>query len=256
MAADASAPVVAAPPPREPPSEQTAFHAETGHHEVHVVLHSGDAPCTLLIDGIFVSESADSFTVGNVSRIATAASGACAEAVLYDVVEETKAMRSEDDDEPMPLHARHFLKPGHSRPSNADEDWDWNRFADMNFDGYADLCVVVRAGTWGYQQRCWLFEPHKRVFVREKALEPLIFMRLDPSTRTISSEGRIGFCEYVSTKHAWYAGHLVETMKEITNCERPNGTPVPDGSTYLVRRERRAGRMVKTFDGLVKSPRL
>jgi hypothetical protein len=244
VTAEAPPPVVASAAPAPPPDAIP----KDASREVTVVLRPGDPPCTLVFDP-FLFDRGDIFTAMQVTRIATKAGGACAEGVLYDLAKETKAWPDAPD--PEPLAVGPIYKPETPKPATPDFT-DLNRFIDMNFDGYADLCVVTTSELFpSYGQRCWLFDPGKRVFVREPALDPLVYMTLHPEKKMISAHWPMGPRREHGREATWIKGQLVTTMEEeLTAEERPDGHALPKGfSRWVVRRVLRGGKLVKVVDG-------
>jgi hypothetical protein len=201
----------------------------------------------MIFDAGVFSEEADSFVAGDISRIATAEGGACAARALYDLAREPKDSYGMEAEA---LAGGPFLKPSRPRPKDYDGN-EWDHFLDMNFDGYADLCVVVLTGAYNYSQRCWLFDPTSRTFVREKTLDEIIFMTLHPDQKVIEAGYRAGGPTYFHGEWAWQKKALVPTLEVWTTLgARPDGKDLPKGFTHwVVRKERRAGRLVKVLDG-------
>jgi hypothetical protein len=127
----------------------------------------------------------------------------------------------------------------------------WNAILDLNFDGYADLCVDESSpGDHFYTQRCWLFDPDRRTFVREQALDPLIFVEVDEATKTLRSQRPAGGDVWVNTEYQWMAGTLMMTVEEVTRPTQPDGSALPLGfNRWRERKERRNGRLVPVVNG-------
>lgn len=142
-----------------------------------------------------------------------------------------------------------FLKPGYQRPPDFGSP-DWNLISDLNFDGYADLCVAEATGAHHYFQRCWLFDPVKRAFVREPSLDPLVFVKIDAQKKMLQSTRFAGGDVYVHTEYAWIDSRLTMVLEETTRPNRPDGKPLPKGFTqWMRRRALRGGELVTVFDG-------
>jgi hypothetical protein len=111
-------------------------------------------------------------------------------------------------------------------------------------------------GSYNYSQRCWRFDPRKRVFARDKDLDWAVFAELDAATKTLTSRFRAVGRTYGTIGYAWEKGKLVTTLEEyVTHGEREDGKPLPAGYDRWVRRkERRGGRLVKVFEGPAKDP--
>jgi hypothetical protein len=237
------------PAPIAKPPEPPPYAA--GRHKVALTLKPGDAPCTLVWDGKVFEDHPEWFTITSVTRIATEDGGACASAVFYDLLKETK--RNPDDMDPMELVAGIFEKPGQKLPADVDTS-TWNVTEDLDFDDVADLCVVVMTGAYNYSQKCWLFDTKSRTFVRNEELDELIFMTVDRKKQILKNAFRAGGPVYENNEYKWQKGKLVNTYKAVSYfMEKPDGGPLPPGfGHWLTRYELRNGKLVKTFDGALR----
>jgi hypothetical protein len=195
-----------------------------------------------VLDGLLFEDHPQWFLVAAVSRMATEEGGACSARVLYDVATEK---------EPEPLAAGIFKKPGQKMPADMSDATVWNVIEDLDFDGYADLCVVQLTGSYSYGQHCWMFDPATRTFVRHDELDELRFMQIDRRKKTITCRFRAGGPIYAKNEYAWEKGKLVQTLEETTVIgEMLDQKPLPPGfDHHLIRRVRRNGVLVTTFDG-------
>lgn len=227
-----------------------------GPHQVDLVLRRRDAPCTLMFEGIDFAEDDSSFDIWMVSRMATLPGGSCSGNVFFDVAIEPKP--TPGDVESSTLVAGAFTKAGHALPAGAMPPQ--NPILDMNFDGYADLCVAksgVQDRFYGnYVQRCWLFDPLRRTFVREQALDPLIYLKIDSANRKLISTRAVGVDHTATSEYQWVQGTLTMTAEELHWPVLPDGQPLPPGVAYWKKRkELRGGRMNPVFDGPVRGRR-
>jgi len=106
-----------------------------------------------------------------------------------------------------------FIPAGGSTP---DREFQGVLFADMNFDGYRDLCIQVMMGAYNYSQRCFLYRPQRRTFERYPALDPVIWATLDPAKKEIRHGMRVGGPTYMSAKYRWVGDALVMTQRVVT----------------------------------------
>ena len=114
------------------------------------------------------------------------------------------------------------------------------------------LCVVAMTGSYDYSQRCWLFDPKKRVFVRESDLDALSFVEVHPATPDpLRRPPHRGAGVQRFRVRLGEKGKLVVARTEQTILgQSPKGKPLPPGfAHWTVRYERRGGRLVKVFDG-------
>jgi hypothetical protein len=254
-ATESAAPTVVATAAPAPTAEPSAAPGEDAvpRHKVALTLRPGDPPCTLLLDGRMFEEHPEWFLITAVSRIATEDGGACSASVIYDVAKEKK--RKPQDMPPEPLAAGVFQKPGQKLPPDMSSTSVWNVIDDLDFDGYADLCVVTMTGSYGYGQHCWIFDPSARTFKRHDEFDYLSFMTIDRTSKKITCSFRAGGPIYAKNEYVWRKGTLVQTLEETTVLgQMLDGKPLPKGFAYhLIRRVERNGRLVKTFDGPVRS---
>ena len=247
--ARATAESPAVPPVDALPSEVS--DEPTGPRRIRVVLAPDQPPCELEFDAGIVDESEVDFAVGGITRIATIEVGSCSEGVLYDL--EAERARAPNDE----LEA---LKGGRLRKPGADvgDTWDGDdtcRLEDVDFDGWADLCLVEIFGSYNYSQRCWRFDPSARTFRREPDLEPLTFATIDRANRRIESARRMTGAVYAWQRHVWEQGKLVLDADEITYVgETPQGKALkPPATEWVRRRERKRGTLVVVREGPVAS---
>jgi hypothetical protein len=229
-----------------PPSDPRA--------RIPLTLRPGDPPCTLVMQGERFEDHAGWFTIDAVTHIATEEGGACAAAPLFDLA--TAKPRSPQGLSPAALVAGVFFKPN-EKPIDPVTESTWNVLEDLDFDGYADLCVVELTAAYNYMQQCWLFDPRARSFVRHEELDPLIFMKLDPKKKQIEISFRLSGPVYENSRYEWRSKKLVHIYESTSvSGEKMDGSPLPAGFQYWVtRRELRNGVMVKTFDGAVGAAR-
>lgn len=218
-------------------------------HRLDVELQPGAPGCRMVFDSGMYEDHQDWYTAAMISRIMTEASPGCAAGELFDVSKETKA--HPDDLDPDVLQGGVFSKPGH--PETDETKDSWNRFEDLNFDQYADLCVVNMTGAYNYSQKCWLFDPATRKFVRNAELDDVIFMAVDRKKKTISNFMRAGGPHYMQAEYGWIGGKLSVLWSEnIILGETPTGKRIP-GMRWVVRHERRGDKLVKVKEGPQKS---
>src|SRR5262249_55737330 len=152
--------------------------------------------------------------------------GACAARVFYDLDTEKKRATSDIDREP--LEAGIFQKPGKKLPSDMSDPAVRNVIDDLEFDGYAELCMVVTAGAYNYSQKCWLFNRAARTFVRNEDLDPLIFVSIDRRNKKLTSSFRAGGPIYSKNEYVWQQGNLVQMLEETTVVgQKLDGSPLP-----------------------------
>lgn len=239
-----AAPADSAPP--APPAPTVTPVAPGGWNRVVLEIRPGEPPCTFLFDAEVFDDHGDWFVAAAVNRIGTAAGGSCAAGVFYDFAKEPKSKPNEDR---QPLGGAALNKPGH--PVDPDVGSP-NVLADLNFDGWADLCWVDISGGRNYSQRCWLFDPKARRYVRNSELDHVTSVAIDPVKKTLKShvpdQG-----SYSDSEYAWENGKLVKTLQIDTALESPDGKPVAAGFYWVERRERRGGRLVKVSAGLVRA---
>lgn len=242
-----AAPTAEAPPPPPEPSDD-----EPSPHKVSLTLEPGKPPCTLVLEGDLFQDHPEWFVITSVSRMATEESGGCQAGVLYDLSKETKA--HPDDMDPEALTAGIFRKPGQTLPADVSDGPLWNLTEDLNFDGVMDLCVVVMTGAYNYSQQCWLFDTKSRTFARHRALDELIFVEVDQKKKKLKSSFRAGGPVYENNEYEWQKGKLVKTYQSVSYFgETPDGKPLSAGfSHWIIRRELRNGKWVKTFEGPMK----
>lgn len=229
--------------PAEPPEETTR------RHQIALTLKPGTAPCTMVMEGGGFNDYPEWFMIMGVTRITTEESGGCAAGVVYDLAAEKKQNPPDMDLES--LSAGSFLKPGQKWPAEMEDHSSWNVTEDLNFDDVMDLCVVSMTGAYNYSQYCWLFDTKSRTFVRNKALEELIFMHVDRKKQKLTNSYRLGGPVYANNEYVWQQGQLVITHAARSYFgEKPDGTPLPPGfGHWLIRYELRNGKLVKTFEG-------
>lgn len=246
----------AASPPKRPveetPDEGKSDEDEEGATRIHTVsltLEPGQSPCKVVFHGALFQDHPEWFVITSVERMETEESGGCAAGVFYDLTKEKKA--DPNDMDPEPLVAGTFRKPGQTLPKDVDDGPLWNVTDDLNFDGIADLCVVVMTGAYNYSQQCWLFDKKSRTFVRHREIDDLIFMTIDAKKKKLKSSFRAGGPVYESNDYEWQSGRLVKTFQSVSYFgEKPDGTPLTKGfSHWLIRYELRQGKLVKTFEG-------
>jgi hypothetical protein len=235
----------AVPPVDALPSEVS--DEPTGPRRIRVVLAPDQPPCELEFDAGIVDESEVDFAVGGITRIATIEVGSCSEGVLYDL--DAERARAPDDELDAMMGGR-LRKPG----AELVEGWEGDdscRLEDLDFDGWADLCLVEVFGSYSYSQRCWLFDPSTRTFRRAPELEPLTFATIDRAHRRLESARRMTGAVYEWQRHVWEQGKLVLDADEITYVgETPRGTPLKAPATEWVRRrERKRGKLVVVREG-------
>ena len=238
--ARASAPARPAPPPE--PARPSVVH------RVAVQLRPGGARCTLAFDSEFFEDYHDWLTIGQVRRVTSEASPGCADGVLYDVTTELKLRP--DDPDPSPLWVGMVVLPGHHLPPEETASFP-NVLEDLNFDGYVDLCLVEYSGAYNYSQKCWLFDPKARKFVRHPELSEVLFPKVDRSKQRLSSSIREGGPIYSRSEWKWRDGKLVKTQQIVTTFgEKPDGSPLPAGfECWVVRSELRGDALVKLSEG-------
>jgi len=224
----------------------------SSQHRVDLTLEPSKPPCTLLLDGQLFDDHPEWFVITSVTRMATENGESCAGAVFYDFSKETRKHPEAMD--PEPLVAGSFQKPGKTVPADADGPF-WNLTEDLNFDGIVDLCVVVMTGAYNYSQQCWLFDKSARTFVRHADLDDLIFLKVDPQKKKLTSAFRAGGPVYENNEYEWRQGKLVKTFQSTSYFgEKPDGTPLAAGfSHWLIRKELRGDKLVKTFEGALRS---
>jgi hypothetical protein len=215
---------------------------------VSLTIAADQPPCVFAIEAGLLSESAIEVAIGGVTRIATLDGGACSAGLLYDHEAERVGAPEDTVD---PMMGGRLRKPG---IDDGDDAWDGDgtsRLADLDFDGWADLCIVEVFGSYSYSQRCWRFDPSARVFRRAPELEPLTFATADRANRRIESARRVTGAIYEWQRHVWERGVLVLDADEITYLgESPSGKPLPPPATEWVRRrERREGKLVVVREG-------
>src|SRR6185436_16297775 len=88
------------------------------------------------------------------------------------------------------LAAGLFAKPGQQLPPSTGGATN-NVIEDLDFDGYADLCVMVFMASYNYVQKCWLFDPAARTFVRNKELDAVIHMTIDRKRKVLTQAMRV-----------------------------------------------------------------
>ena len=245
----ATASTAAAPSTTAPLTAPAASAAK----RVTVDLGPGARACTFTFEAALFEDQPNRFVVAGVERFATEASTSCAAGVLYDAAQAKPATAGEE--EPEALEGGVFQKPGRPQAPEPDEVSSWNLLRDLNFDGYADLCVVAMAGAYNYSQRCWVFEPERRAFRREEALDELIFLEVDEAKRQLSSGYRVGGPTYTTGTFGWQGRSLVKLTTVTTILgEGPDGKPLPKGyERWEERYERRGGKLVKVFGGPMRA---
>ena len=196
----------------------------------------------------------DGWVITSIRRIGTREGGACRAGIFFDgVAEAAEGCTDGAADalcEPEPLDGGVLPK---SPPLDEHRGMD---LADMNFDGYRDLCVQAFMGAYNYSQRCFLFRPAEGRFERYEPLDDIIWMSLDPDAKQIRHGLRLGGPAYMDQVLGWENGDLVVlTRTETVLGERPDGQPLPPGhSRYEIVYERRGGQLVKIREGPAKSP--
>jgi hypothetical protein len=232
----------AEPDPKAKPAEPPAKPATRS--QIALTLRPGDPPCTLALDGERFSDHPEWFEIDTVSRMATEAGGACVAGVFYDLAADKKKPDAQWWDD-FTLAAGIFAKPGQKLPPST--GGTFNVIDDLDFDGYADLCVVVFMSAYNYVQKCWLFDPAARTFVRNKELDAVIHMTIDRTRQVLTQSMRVSGPVYADNEYAWLNGKLVQTVEQMAAAgEKIQGGPLPKGATYhLIRKELRNGRLVK-----------
>jgi hypothetical protein len=204
-------------------------------------------PCELEVEAGLVDDSEVDFAVVGVTRLATIEGGACSAGVLYDYAAE----HARDPDAYLdPMMGGRLRKPG----ADVGDDWEGDdtcHLEDLDFDGWADLCLVEIFGSYNYSQRCWRFDPSARTFRREPDLDPLTFATVDRANRRLESSRRVMGPVYEWQRHVWEQGKLVLDADEITYVgETPQGKPLtPPATEWVRRRERKRGKLVVVHDG-------
>ena len=220
---------------------------------VELALRDGDPPCTFVIEASLLSEDDLSYFVHGISRIAVEESPLCAAATLFDAEAEARA----DPDAWGSLDGGRIPKPGHVFDAQADSDDESNLVTiDMDFDGHLDLDVREMMGAYNASHRDWIYDPQRRGFVRNEALEELMWPHFDAKKKLVTAGGRAGGPIYAGGEYAWNHGKL-EAQEEFTTYlgQDPNGGPLPAGYNRWETRQRRVnGVMKKVFDGPVRDP--
>jgi hypothetical protein len=222
----------AAPAPTEPP------------HRLTFALGAG-RNCSLLLRAQFFEETKDAWLIGNVRWLATEAGDGCAAGVLFDAATETSTAEEEPIES---LQGGAIAKPGGSGLGDAAFG---GLIEDVNFDGNADLCVVALWGAYNYSQRCFVFDAGDRRFVRTAELEDMLNLEVDARRRVLKSSHRAGGPVYEATERRWIDGKLVTTRRTVTHLgEKPDGTALPSGKSWVVEHALRGGKLVIVREGV------
>lgn len=249
-AAESAAEPEPEPEPRPAPSAPVdAGGTEEPPHRWLLTLRSAGAPCTLLARAQSFEDAAEHWTVRQIRWLATEESGSCAAGTLFDAAAEQPSADAEPVES---LDGGPIAKPGTA--GTGFEPPDGGVLADFNFDQHLDLCVKQAFGSYNFSQRCWVFDPATRRFVREAELEELQEIEIDKRSKTLRSSWRIGGPAYVAVEKRWIGGKLVKTRETLTHLgETPQGQPLPDGHSYVVEYQRRGGKLVRVREGTVKN---
>lgn len=239
---------VAPAPMKSVPVEAVVAPAAPGPNRTRVPIKSDEA-CTFEWGATTFEPVNDGYRIAGISRIATLDDGACVAAVLFDLdtgegtpceLEPDPAgcleQRSRDDDR---------LDGGvlSTRPLDGNHELSEIDLRDLNFDGFADLCVRSAMGAYNYGQVCYLFDPQQRAFKRYPKLDEVIWATLDVPKKRVASSLRIGGPLYHARVYAWERGELVLLSRvETTLGEKPDGSALPKGyDSWEVAYERRGG---------------
>jgi hypothetical protein len=215
-------------------------------HRIEIVLRPASKPCTLLVRSAIFEDTTDYWMLGAVSHLATEQSAGCAAGVLFDPSVEVVP---EGEEPTEALEAGAMAKPGGRELSG--EIPEGAVLADYDFDGSLDLCVKQSFGAYNFSQRCWLFDPTARRFVRNAELETMQNIEIDVSKRMLASSWRVGGPVYTAVQKRWIDGKLVTIREVLTHLgETPSGKPLPPGkSSWEVVSVRRGGKLVKQSEG-------
>ncbi len=203
----------------------------------------------------------DHWRIVGVTRIATLGGGACNAGVLWDVgvgtgtgcngAHDAQACLQNIPFEIESLNAGILRKPKAAPiPDAMGID-----FVDWNFDGYRDLCVLKLLGAYNYSQTCWLYRPAAALFKRYEPLDDIIWVKLEPQTKTITQGMRLGGPVYMKQVLGWRRGELVVLERITTDLGgKPDGSPIPAGyDAWEIVERRKGGKLVEIRQGPTKN---